>query len=58
MDEFGRDSVSPQLRKQLMDKAVFPIFNGLESINAVGTRMTIDQTEGLVEADMYIDIAE
>ncbi|MBU4333834.1 MAG: DUF3352 domain-containing protein, partial [Candidatus Omnitrophica bacterium] len=58
VDEFGRGSLSPELRKQLMDKAVFPILNGLESINAVGTRFSIDQNEGFVESNMYIDIIE
>lgn len=58
VDDFAHEPVSPELRKQLIEKAVSPILNGLESINAVGTRMTIDQVEGVLEANMYIDIAE
>ncbi|HBG60924.1 MAG: hypothetical protein A2Y03_09400 [Omnitrophica WOR_2 bacterium GWF2_38_59] len=58
IEELGEESVAQNLRKQLMDKAAFPILNGLESIKAVGTRFTIDQNKGFIESNMYVDIDE
>ena len=58
IEELGKESVAQNLRKQLMDKAAFPILNGLESIKAVGTRFTIDQNKGFIESNMYVDIDE